>query len=221
VEFFGDVVDRICEVEFVSGRVISELKHAVIFPASHYAVEQEKLNVACAMIERDKEEEVLAVKNALNSVGLDYEAVKNSSPFDLSGGQKRRVAIAGVIVTRPEVLILDEPVAGLDPVGKKELMQLLHKMHEVSVKTIIIVSHDMDEVCENCNKIAVFSEGKCIKVDNPNKLFNADSNIKSLRLDLPITSKLLSKLKDVGIDIDTDYKTQDFIEKVVEKYKNK
>ena len=168
-----------------------------------------------------KEEEVLAVKNALNSVGLDYEAVKNSSPFDLSGGQKRRVAIAGVIVTQPEVLILDEPVAGLDPIGKKELMQLLHKMHEVSVKTIIIVSHDMDEVCENCNKIAVFSEGKCIKVDNPKKLFNTDSDIKSLRLDLPITSKLASKLKDVGIDIDTDYKMQDFIEKVVQKYKNK
>ena len=168
-----------------------------------------------------KEEEILAVKNALNSVGLDYEAVKNSSPFDLSGGQKRRVAIAGVIVTQPEVLILDEPVAGLDPIGKKELMQLLHKMHEVSVKTIIIVSHDMDEVCENCNKIAVFSEGKCIKVDNPKKLFNTDSDIKSLRLDLPITSKLASKLKDVGIDIDTDYKMQDFIEKVVQKYKNK
>ncbi len=168
-----------------------------------------------------KEEEILAVKTALNSVGLDYDAVKNSSPFDLSGGQKRRVAIAGVIVTQPEVLILDEPVAGLDPVGKKELMQLLHKMHQTSVKTIIIVSHDMDEVCENCNKIAVFSEGECIRVDNPKQLFNADSNIKSLRLDLPITSKLASKLKEVGVDIDTDYKMQDFIEKVVEKYKKK
>ena len=107
-----------------------------------------------------KEEEVAAaVKEALETVGLDYAAVKDASPFELSGGQKRRAAIAGVIVTKPEILILDEPAAGLDPLGKKELMDLLHSIHGGWCKTVVIVSHDMDEIAENCTRAAVFSEG--------------------------------------------------------------
>ena len=92
--------------------------------------------------------------------GLNYDEVAEKSPFELSGGQRRRVAIAGVIVTKPEVLILDEPAAGLDPLGKKELMELLHSIHGRWCRTIVIVSHDMDEIAENCTRAAVFSEGK-------------------------------------------------------------
>lgn len=107
-----------------------------------------------------EEESRAAVKEALETVGLDWEEVKDASPFELSGGQKRRVAIAGVIVTKPEILILDEPAAGLDPLGKKELMELLHSIHGGWCKTIIIVSHDMDEIAENCTRAAVFRREK-------------------------------------------------------------
>ena len=92
------------------------------------------------------------VKDALETVGLSYERIRRKSPFELSGGQKRRVAIAGVIVTRPEILVLDEPAAGLDPVGKREFIALLHKLHNSFVKTIVLVSHDMNIVSENCLK---------------------------------------------------------------------
>lgn len=105
-----------------------------------------------------KEEEMkAAVREALEIVDLNYAEIKDKSPFELSGGQKRRVAIAGVIVTKPEVLILDEPAAGLDPLGKKEVMQLLHAIHGKWCKTIVIVSHDMDEISENCTRAAVFA----------------------------------------------------------------
>ncbi|MBQ9781780.1 MAG: energy-coupling factor transporter ATPase [Clostridia bacterium] len=170
-------------------------------------------------INGSKEDELSAVKSAIESVGLDFEQVKNKSPFDLSGGQKRRIAIAGVIVTKPEVLILDEPVAGLDPLGKKELMKLLHSLHETVCKTIIIVSHDMDEVCENCNKIAVFRHGSCVLTETPEILFSKRDMLNELRLDVPITAKIVDELKKRGVDIDTNYKMQDFIDKITNKYK--
>ena len=119
-----------------------------------------------------KEEEMkAAVREALEIVDLNYAEIKDKSPFELSGGQKRRVAIAGVIVTKPEVLILDEPAAGLDPLGKKEVMQLLHAIHGKWCKTIVIVSHDMDEISENCTRAAVFADGKVVMEGKPHELF--------------------------------------------------
>ena len=118
-----------------------------------------------------KEQVESAVRDALTIVGLNYDEVKEMSPFDLSGGQKRRVAIAGVIVTKPEILVLDEPAAGLDPLGKQEVMELLHRLHASWCKTIIIVSHDMDEIAENCTRVAVFSDGEVKYVLPPKELF--------------------------------------------------
>lgn len=155
-----------------------------------------------------------AVRQALETVGLNYAEVWDKSPFDLSGGQKRRVAIAGVIVTRPEVLVLDEPAAGLDPLGKQELMALLHEIHRSWCKTVIFVSHDMDEVAENCTKVAVFSEGTVQFVLPPKELFQKQAELLSLGLDLPVTAKLVALLKQKGIDIDCDFTKKDFIQKV-------
>lgn len=155
----------------------------------------------------------LAVRDALEIVGLDYDEVKDKSPFDLSGGQKRRVAIAGVIVTRPEVLVLDEPAAGLDPLGKKEIMSLLHKLHREWCKTVVFVSHDMDEVAENCTKVAVFSEGRVKYVLPPRELFKKAKELESLGLDLPVTAKVVRLLECAGMDIDCDFTVEDFIEK--------
>lgn len=160
-----------------------------------------------------------AVKAALEVVGLDYEELKEKSPFELSGGQKRRVAIAGVIVTRPEILVLDEPAAGLDPLGKREVMELLHKLHREWCKTVIIVSHDMDEISENCTQAAVFADG-CVKyVLPPRELFRHSDELTALGLDVPLTAKLCMQLKEMGIDIDCNFTTEDFSEKVLEAWR--
>lgn len=168
--------------------------------------------------EADEKEVAKAVVGALDAVGIDRSLI-NSSPFELSGGQKRRIAIAGVIVSKPEILILDEPVAGLDPVGKTELMKLLHNLHKSACKTIIIVSHDMDEVAENCNRAAIFSEGKIVKVGTIKEIFDDEEKLSSLRLDVPVTAYLTERLKEYGIELNDDFTTEDFIEKVSEKYK--
>lgn len=165
--------------------------------------------------EEPKEEEVKqAVRDALETVGLDYEEIKNRSPFELSGGQKRRVAIAGVIVTKPEILVLDEPAAGLDPLGKREIMQLLHKIHKDWCKTIIIVSHDMDEISENCSRAAVFSDGKVIASARPSELFLSPDRLTALGLDVPFTAKVTEFLAGKGIKISSDFTCRDFVEKV-------
>lgn len=166
------------------------------------------------LTEEQKEERV---KEALSLVGLDIEKVKEKSPFELSGGQKRRVAIAGVIVSRPEVLVLDEPVAGLDPVGKKEFLKLLHALHQSFVKTIIIVSHDMDVVAEHCNKTAVFSHGKICAVGTPKEIFSNYIQIEELGLELPTTAKLVKRLKEKGIEIDCDLTVKDFVRAITDK----
>ena len=157
------------------------------------------------------------VRIAIEMVGLDYEKVKEKSPFELSGGQKRRVAIAGVIVSRPEILVLDEPVAGLDPAGKRDFLRLLHSLHKNFVKTIIIVSHDMNLVAEHCTKTAVFSHGKLCKVGSPKEIFADYNLIESLSLDLPTTAKVVKGLKEKGIEIDCDLTTKDFVRAVKEK----
>ena len=154
------------------------------------------------------------VRDALEMVGLDYKRVKNKSPFELSGGQKRRVAIAGVIVTRPEVLVLDEPAAGLDPVGKRDFLELLHKLHKSFVKTIILVSHDMNVVSEHCNRAAIFAGGKICAVGTPKEIFADYDRLKDLGLDLPVTAYLEKALASAGIKIDSDLTVDGFISAV-------
>ena len=152
-----------------------------------------------------------AVREALETVGLSYEAVKDRSPFELSGGQKRRVAIAGVIVTKPEILVLDEPAAGLDPLGKEEIMSLLHKIHKDWCKTIIVVSHDMDEIAENCTRAAIFSEGKVLSVASPKDLFADAEALYEKRLDIPFAAKLTCALKQRGVCVDNVFTVDSFV----------
>lgn len=162
-----------------------------------------------------KEEVEQAVKESLEAVGLNYEEVKEKSPFDLSGGQKRRVAIAGVIVTKPKILVLDEPAAGLDPVGKSEIMKLLHSLHGDWCKTVIIVSHDMDEIAENCTRACVISDGTVFACDAPYKIFARAEELYALGLDIPLTSKICKELEKRGLKIECDCTANDFAAKVV------
>ncbi len=159
------------------------------------------------------------VKEALTTVGLNYEKIKDKSPFELSGGQKRRVAIAGVIVTKPEVLVLDEPVAGLDPQGKRDFIALLHRLHKTFVKTIVLVSHDMDLVAENCTRIAVFAHGNVLLQGTPKQVFADEPMLKELGLELPVTAYLTKELEKIGVNINNDYTAESFVDALINCYK--
>ncbi len=156
-----------------------------------------------------------AVKDAIEIVGLDYNAVKNASPFELSGGQKRRVAIAGVIVTKPEILVLDEPAAGLDPQGKEEVMALLHRLHETWCKTVVVVSHDMDEIAENCDRVAVFAGGRVLVTGVTREFFLSEQVAFDAGLDLPFTAKATAELKARGVGIFSDLTVKDFVRSLI------
>jgi energy-coupling factor transport system ATP-binding protein len=167
-----------------------------------------------------KEDVEKAVAESLEMVGLNYNEIAQKSPFDLSGGQKRRVAIAGVIVTHPQILILDEPAAGLDPLGKKEIMELLHKLHREWCKTVIIVSHDMDEIADNCTRAAVLSDGEVVLCQSPAVLFTHTETLLSLGLDIPLTAKVCAALNGKGYPVNCDYTCTDFADKVIALYQD-
>lgn len=166
-----------------------------------------------------KEEVEQAVKDSLEAVGLNYDEVHDKSPFDLSGGQKRRVAIAGVIVTKPKILVLDEPAAGLDPLGKRDIMQLLHSLHGDWCKTVIIVSHDMDEIAENCTRACVVSNGEIFACDTPENLFKRAEELYALGLDIPTTAKILREMKALGLDLQCALTSQGFSAAVIDALK--
>lgn len=163
-----------------------------------------------------KDEIAERVKEAVETVGLDYEQFKERSPFELSGGQKRRVAIAGVIAMRPQILVLDEPTAGLDPVGRIEMFDLIAKLKETTVKTIIMVSHNMDEISEVANKIAVLEHGKLRFHGTSKELFKHAEELEEIGLDIPTAIKLKNELKARGVELSDDIVTaNDFVEAVV------
>lgn len=141
------------------------------------------------------EETDVRVREAVRLVGLDYDEIAERSPFELSGGQQRRVAVAGVIAMRPEVLIMDEPTAGLDPRGKHEILALVREIKK-SCPTIIMVSHNMDEIAECCNKVAVLGEGKIMGVFTPAELFSRRELIHSLGLELPTVTECAAFLAE-------------------------
>lgn len=141
------------------------------------------------------------VREAIALVGLNYDEIAERSPFELSGGQMRRVALAGVLAMKPKILVLDEPTAGLDPRGKKEILSLIRSIKK-ECPTIIMISHNMDEIAENCNKIAVLSEGRLKGVFTPDSLFRETELIKSLRMELPTVTHIATSLNAKGYDID-------------------
>ncbi|MBR2341655.1 MAG: energy-coupling factor transporter ATPase [Clostridia bacterium] len=164
--------------------------------------------------ETSESEIEMCVREAIEKVGLEYEKVKNVSPFELSGGQKRRVAIAGVIVTKPEILVLDEPAAGLDPRGKEEIMSLLHDLKNSWCKTVIIVSHDMDEIAENCDRAAVFSDGKVLIEAETQELFGSAKALKDAGLGLSFTAQVLYELSNLGLYLKAPLKVCEFAKAV-------
>ena len=141
--------------------------------------------------------------DAIKQVGLSDDLL-DVAPFALSGGQKRRVAIAGVLAMQPEVLILDEPTAGLDPAGRTEILELLHKLHKEKNITIILVSHSMDDVARYAGRLLVMNHGELVLDGAPKKVFRHREELRKIGLDIPQSANVLWELKERGIDVDTD-----------------
>lgn len=141
------------------------------------------------------------VKKSMEMVGLDYETYKDRSPFDLSGGQKRRVAIAGVIAMQPTTLILDEPTAGLDPKGRDDILGQIKKLHKDYNMTVIIVSHSMEDVANIAEKVIVMNHGKVALQGTPAEVFREIDTLESIGLAVPQVTYLVTELRAKGFDI--------------------
>ena len=141
------------------------------------------------------------VKEAIELVGLDYETVKDRSPFELSGGQKRRVAIAGVVAMRPEVLILDEPTAGLDPKAHKDVLNMVEEVHRRTGNITIFVSHNMADIARLSDKILVIHNGKLVTKGSPKEVFSQKETLWSVGLDLPPVTEFTEGLRERGINL--------------------
>ena len=153
-----------------------------------------------------KDEAGLRAFEALKMVGLP-ESLYYQSPFELSGGQKRRVAIAGVLAMKPEVLILDEPTAGLDPKGRDEILDLIADMHQKRKMTVILVSHSMEDVAKYVQRIIVMNGGEILYDGTPGEVFRHYRELETIGLAAPQVTYLMHELKELGLDTDTDATT--------------
>ncbi len=152
-------------------------------------------------------------------VGLDYEAVKDRAPFELSGGQKRRVAIAGIIAMQPKMLILDEPTAGLDPFGKEQILNLIKYLKTHCSPTIVVISHDIDEITRFANRIVVFNDSHIVYDEPMQQLFKHSRQLQKMGLDIPRAVKVVNSLRARGVDLGEDIVTaEDLIKAVVARY---
>ena len=143
----------------------------------------------------------------MKMVGLDYDKYKNKSPFDLSGGQKRRVAIAGVIAMEPKVLILDEPTAGLDPKGRDDILAQIKILHEEYKMTIILVSHSMEDVGKLAERIIVMNKGEVALEGEPAKVFKEVDKLEEIGLAVPQVTYLMKALKEKGFNVSDEIYT--------------
>ena len=141
------------------------------------------------------------VKKSMEMVGLDYESYKDVSPFDLSGGQKRRVAIAGVIAMEPKVLILDEPTAGLDPKGRDDILDQIKTLHEKYKMTIVLVSHSMEDVGKLAERIVVMNKGKIALMGKPAEIFKEVETLENIGLAVPQVTYLMRALREKGFNV--------------------
>ena len=143
------------------------------------------------------------VEESIRLTGLDYEEVKERSPFELSGGQKRRVAIAGVLAMKPEILILDEPTAGLDPSAHRDVLELIRRIHRKERMTILLVSHNMGDIAELADRVLVMNRGRLVMNGSPAEVFARGKQLREMGLGQPPATEFMERLKDrmPGIDV--------------------
>ena len=212
-----DLTDKKCDFKLLRKKVgmVFQYPEYQLFAETVY--EDVAFGIRNFIPDNTQEQTAELVKQAIDLVGLDFEQVKDKSPFDLSGGQKRRVAIAGVIATKPEILVLDEPVAGLDPKGKREFLALLHSLNKSFVKTVIIVSHDMNVISENCTKVAVFKDGQVVLEGSPEQVYSG-TDIIDAGLSKPTTQNLIDDLNKIGVKIDCELTVEKFTDAIAREF---
>ena len=180
-------------------------KIGLVFQYPEYQLFEETIEKDIAFgpnnLELSSEEVSRRVKKSMEIVGLDYETYKNVSPFDLSGGQKRRVAIAGVIAMEPKVLILDEPTAGLDPQGRDDILEQIKLLHEKYKMTIVLVSHSMEDVGKLAQRIVVMNKGKVELLGKPSEVFKEVETLEKIGLAVPQVTYLMRVLRERGFDV--------------------
>ncbi len=150
-----------------------------------------------------KEECIEKAKEALTLVGVDEELYEKS-PFELSGGQKRRVAIAGVLAMEPDILVLDEPTAGLDPAGRDKILNCIKELHDKKHIAVVLVSHSMEDVANYAERIIVMDNGQIMFDDTPKKVFKHYKELEKIGLSAPQITYIMHRLKEQGLDVDTD-----------------
>lgn len=168
-----------------------------------------------------QEEITKRVKRAMEMVGLDYDTYKNKSPFDLSGGQKRRVAIAGVVAMEPKVLILDEPIAGLDPKGRDDILKQIRKLHDDYKTTTIMISHSMEDVAKIADRVVVMNQGSIILDGKVADVFKEVDTLEEIGLGVPQVTYLLRELRKKGFAISEDIYTIKDAKQAILEYLNK
>ena len=149
----------------------------------------------------DEAEVARRVRDAMRKVALDYDTLHERSVFELSGGQMRRVAIAGVLAMEPQVLVLDEPCAGLDPRGREEILGLIRDLHRESGATIVMVSHSMDDVASLAERVIVMNHGEVVMDGAPRDVFSCGEELRGMGLDVPQAVQLAAKMRERGYDI--------------------
>lgn len=206
-----------------SGANLTDLRKKVglVFQYPEYQLFEETIEGDIAFgpknLDISEEEVQERVKSSMESVGLDYKTYKDKSPFELSGGLKRRVAIAGVLAMEPKVLILDEPTAGLDPRGRDEILSEIKSIHEKRKMTVILVSHSMEDVAKIAERIVVLDKGKVFLDGEPRDIFREEDKLLGVGLGIPQITSLMRTLKKKGLDINEDAIT---VEEAKESLKN-
>ena len=161
---------------------------------------------------RSAEEAKADAREAMRMVGLDPELFGEKSPFELSGGEKRRAALAGIIAMRPKYLVLDEPMAGLDPSGRREVLATIERLRRELPCTVIMVSHSMEDVARSAERIAVFNESRLYAIGTPDEIFSKTDELINMGLDAPQTARLVRELRSRGIDVPEEiYTNEQFV----------
>lgn len=170
----------------------------------------------------DDKEIDLRVRKAMELVHLNFDKYADKSPFELSGGQMRRVAIAGVIAMNPKYLVLDEPTAGLDPHGRERILSMIEKLHKEENTTIIMVTHNMDEISRLASRIIVFNKGSVVQDGSPKEIFMKGDVLQTVGLHVPQVMTLATKLKENGFEIDDNiYKMDDMKAALLKLFRSK
>lgn len=200
-------------------------KVGLVFQYSEYQLFEETIEKDIAFgptnLKLSQDEINNRVKKAMKMVGLDYEIYKDKSPFDLSGGQKRRVAIAGVIAMEPKVLILDEPTAGLDPKGRDDILAQIRQLHDKYGMTIVLVSHSMEDVAKLAEKVIVMNKGKVVLTGTPKEVFKKVDILEEIGLGVPQVTYLMKALIAKGFNVsDEAYTIEQAKEEILRYFKS-